>query len=939
MLARSILLATLVLSALLPVRADEPVVLLHWNDLHGQVLPRRSSDGSEHGGFRGLAALVEGERARSGAERVLLLDAGDWFQGTPEGNIPRGRAIVELMNAIGVDAAAIGNHEFDFGVQNLRELIELARFPALGANVLEPDGVAPVAWAERSVVIERGGIRFGIVGVVTEETSRIVRSDVAEGLAFADAAETVRREIPHLRERGAELIVVLSHLGHEPERALAAAVPGIDLIVGGHSHTLVPEPWIEPTTGTVVVQAESNATHLGRLEIVREGGRFAIRGGVIPVPARAEPVSPAIEEIIARYRPEVDGPMAEVVGSLDRPLVRPARPSPDPALGRRGWHPVSNPLGSWVAGEMARVAGTEIALQNRGGVRADLPAGAVTRRDLFQVSPFGNTVVVCSLSGAELRDVIETSLADPRVRLDVHGLRIGWRHGDDFGPSKRLVSLEAGGLPLEEDRLYTVATNNFLAYGGDGWTQFRRAEIRDTGVEVYEATVRGLAEADAAEAIELAIESRSYVQIGTASERAVSAFGLVVLLGLAWLLSTSRRTIPWRPVLWGIALQAVFAVIILRTGPGLLLFDGARAAFQLVLDFSAKGANFVFGPLGDVPAVGAVFPGRGFIFAFQVAATIIFVSATTAILYHLGVMQVIVYLLAKGMQLTMRTSGAESLAAAANIFVGQTEAPLVVRPYLGKFTASETMALMTSGMATIAGGVLAAYVGMGIDAGHLLAASVMSAPAALAIAKLMVPESEKSATAADVPFAVRKIDRNILDAACRGASDGLKLALNVMAMLIAFIALVALVDWAIGAVHGWFLPAEVLADPVRLAKERLDLGKVLGYLFAPIAWLLGVPSEEIREIGTLLGIKIALNEFVAYIELSKLLETLSPRSATLATYALCGFANFSSIAIQIGGISALEEGLRPSLARLGLRAMIGGTLAALMTACIAGALT
>ena len=241
-------------------------------------------------------------------------------------------------------------------------------------------------------------------------------------------------------------------------------------------------------------------------------------------------------------------------------------------------------------------------------------------------------------------------------------------------------------------------------------------------------------------------------------------------------------------------------------------------------------------------------------------------------------------------------------------------------------------------MATVAGGVLAGYVGFGIDAGHLLAASVMSAPAALAIAKIMVPERERSATAADVPFSVERTDSNLLDAACRGASDGLKLSLNVMAMLIAFIALVAMVDWGIGAVHSLFLAEEVTNDPALLSETKWSLAKILGGVFAPIAWLLGVPREEMFQIGSLLGIKMTLNEFLGYIELSSMRESLSPRSTMIATYALCGFANFASIAIQIGGISAVESKIRPALARFGLRAMLGGTLAALSTACVAGIL-
>ncbi len=948
MLVRGILRLTLALAVSVPVFADEPVVLLHVNDLHGQVLPVRRSGGNLEGGFRGLAAMVAAERSAAGAERVLLLDAGDWFQGTPEGNLTQGRYIIELLNALGVDASEIGNHDFDLGVANLRELIDLAEYPVLGANVLEPDGSGPVPWAERSVIIERGGIRFGIVGVVTEETKEIVIAHVAKDLSFASAIETVRAEVGALRSRGAECVVVLSHLGVIAERALAKEVPGIDLIVGGHSHTLVPVPWVEPTTGTVVVQAESNAQQLGRLEISRGDGGFTIRGACLPIPGRTDPVGAGFEAVVERYRPQIEGRLERVLGTSPANLPNPLRYSEEDSA---TWHPRANPLGTWIAAEMAHVAGTKIGIQNRGGIRADLPQGPVTERDLFQISPFGNTVVVCTMTGEKLREVAERSLAEPTKRLDVHGLTIGWTHGGEFDGKKRLISLEVDGDPVEPEKLYEVATNNFVApttpatVGGDGWTQFLDGKIRDTGVEVLEATIRGierLAETPELQkdAIERSMEEHSYVQEGTSDQRLVSLFGLVVLFLLAWLLSTDRKTIPWRAVLWGIGLQAILAALILRTEPGRIVFRGAKAAFDLVLRFSMEGAQFVFGPLANVGISEGVFGhGNGWIFAFQVAATIILVSSVTAILYHIGIMQVIVYALAKGMQVTLRTSGAESLAAAANIFVGQTEAPLVVRPYLARFTPSETMALMTGGMATVAGGVLAAYVGLGIDGGHLLAASVMSAPAALAIAKLMVPEKEHSATAADVPFEIQRIDHNVLDAACRGASDGLKLALNVMAMLIAFTALVALINWGIGSIHTWFLPQDVLENAEKLAEQKWSLQKLLGWLFAPIAWLLGVPKAEMFDVGALLGIKMTLNEFFAYIELSKIQESLSPRSVMLTTYALCGFANFASIAIQIGGISALEKGIRPSLARLGLRAMLGGTLAALSTAAIAGVIS
>lgn len=404
--------------------------------------------------------------------------------------------------------------------------------------------------------------------------------------------------------------------------------------------------------------------------------------------------------------------------------------------------------------------------------------------------------------------------------------------------------------------------------------------------------------------------------------------GLLAFIGFCFLLSRDRKAIKWKPVAGGIGLQVVFAVFILKTDMGQSIFEGARAFFDALFSFSIEGAKFVFGPLVKMDVTSQAFGAQNaFIFAFQIAATIIFVSALMAVLYHIGLMQIIVRGFAWIMQRIMGTSGAESLSSAANVFMGQTEAPLVVRPYLEKMTKSEIMSLMTGGMATVAGGVLAAYVGMGIDAGHLLAASVMSAPATLAIAKILVPEREISETAGQIPNHKVTADENILDAACRGAAEGLTLALNVMAMLVAFIALIAMVnkglEWGAS-----FLNTE---DPITL--EIL-----LGYLFAPFAFLMGVPFEDVVPVGSLLGTKTVVNEFVGYINLAQMKDTLQPRSIVIATYALCGFANFASIAIQIGGIGSLMPSRRKDIAKLGLLSMVGGTIASFMTACIAGIL-
>lgn len=389
------------------------------------------------------------------------------------------------------------------------------------------------------------------------------------------------------------------------------------------------------------------------------------------------------------------------------------------------------------------------------------------------------------------------------------------------------------------------------------------------------------------------------------------------MLLVAFLLSADRKKINWRTVLSGVALQILLGLIILKTSWGQGFFEGARAVFTGILNFTAEGSSFIFGPLTDTKKF-------GFIFFVMVLPTIIFTSSLMSVLYHIGVMQLVIKLAAKVMMKVMGTSGAESLAAAANIFAGQTEAPLVVKPFIPSMTKSELLALMTGGMATVAGGVLAAYVGFGIDAAHLLAASVMSAPAALVCAKLMYPEQEESVTTGGIKIELEKNTENLVDAAAAGASDGLKLALNVGAMLLAFIALIAMFNGILGWAGGLF------------SFPQLSLELITGYLFAPVAWLLGVPWQDCQIVGSLLGKKIILNEFVAYLDLTGQMKNLSPRSIAISTYALCGFANFSSIAIQVGGIGVLAPSRRKDLAKLGVKSLIAGTLACLMTASIAG---
>jgi concentrative nucleoside transporter, CNT family len=444
-------------------------------------------------------------------------------------------------------------------------------------------------------------------------------------------------------------------------------------------------------------------------------------------------------------------------------------------------------------------------------------------------------------------------------------------------------------------------------------------------------------------------------------QRLVSVLGMAVLLGIAWLLSVNRAMIPWRLVAWGTGLQVIFAVLILKTPAGEAFFAWINGVIVALLGFTEAGARFLFGNLvvNNVP-VGAGEPGMGpmepvlgtvastgAFFAFNVLPTIIFFSSLMTMLYYFGVMQVVVKGFAWVMMRTMRTSGAETLSAAGNIFLGQTEAPLLIKPYIARMTMSELMAVMTGGFATVAGGVMAAYVGMLIFffpdiAGHLMAASVMSAPAALVFAKMIWPETEEPATRGSLRVEVEKVDANVIDAAARGAGEGLQLALNVGAMLLAFIALIALFNALIGWIGGVTMLTPLLQDIGWLATgQPLSLETILGWLLAPLAWVMGVPWADAPAIGTLLGIKTVVNEFVGYLQLNALLAgdtELSPRSIVIATYALCGFANFSSIAIQIGGIGGIAPSRRSDLARIGLRAMIAGTLAAFMTATIAGIL-
>ncbi len=408
----------------------------------------------------------------------------------------------------------------------------------------------------------------------------------------------------------------------------------------------------------------------------------------------------------------------------------------------------------------------------------------------------------------------------------------------------------------------------------------------------------------------------------------LSLLGMFVFVGVAWVFSLNRKIFPWRTVVSGLGLQFVFGWLILKTEGGKAFFDFFQRAVTKLIGFADKGTGMVFGPLADKQLLGEKWGAdNAFIFVITVSGTIILVAAVSSLLYHYGILQWVVRAVAWVMQKVMRTSGSESLAAAANIFMGQTEAPLVIKPYLNHMTRSELMALMVGGMATIAGGVLAAYVSFGVSAGHLLTASVMSAPAALLVAKVLLPETAASETAGGAAARVPRETTNGLDAMCRGASEGMTLSLNVFAMLIAFVAVVALANYLIA----------LGLRPLHLNVES-PLQIAFGWVNAPFAWLMGVPARDCLSIGQILGERIVLNEFIGYVSLAKAHPTLDPRSFTLATYALCGFANFSSIAIQIGGIGSLASSRRADLAQLGLRAMLGGLLASYLTATVAGIL-
>jgi CNT family concentrative nucleoside transporter len=428
-------------------------------------------------------------------------------------------------------------------------------------------------------------------------------------------------------------------------------------------------------------------------------------------------------------------------------------------------------------------------------------------------------------------------------------------------------------------------------------------------------------------AVAIVVPALAWAAADVIGYRGQAGAGAICFIAICAACSTNLRAVSWRTVLWGIALQLALALFILKFQigdfrPGYELFSAVANIVKRFLEFTNAGSYFVFGALANQEVMGKVLgPENGFVFAFAALPTIIFISAFFTVLYYFGVLQVIVWLMARGMMYALRTSGAETLAAAANVFMGQTEAPIIVKPYVPAMTRSELLAMMVGGMATISGGVMAVYIGLGADPIAILTTSVMAAPCGLYLAKLLLPETEAPETRGDIQLRIERVHVNVIDAAASGASDGLTLALNVAAMLIAFLAFIALLD----ALLGWAWPG-------------LTLASIFSIVFAPVAFLMGVPAQDIPAVADLLGTKLVANEFVSFVKLTTEYRDIDPRSYILATYALTGFANLGSIGIQLGGIGAMAPTRRGDLARLGFRALLAGFVATLVNACIASML-
>jgi concentrative nucleoside transporter, CNT family len=422
-------------------------------------------------------------------------------------------------------------------------------------------------------------------------------------------------------------------------------------------------------------------------------------------------------------------------------------------------------------------------------------------------------------------------------------------------------------------------------------------------------------------------------------ERFTGLIGIVLIFGIAFLMSNNRKAINYRLVLSGIAIQLSLAVFILKVPLGKTIFSWIGDAVTKILNFSQKGAEFVFGPLVNSENMGKAFgSGNEFIFFFNIIPTIIFVAVLVSVAYYLGIMQRIVKFIAMIVYKLMGVSGSEALSNVASAFVGQVEAQIMIKPYLKGMTMSELLASMTGSMACIAGGVMAVYIAMGVQAEYLIAASLMAAPAALVISKIVWPETEISETKGTVSLEIKKTNANLVDAISHGASDGLKVGLNVVAMLIGFIAIIALVDFVLGKIGFGLSSLGMSLSFIGINLQTLSLNQILGTVFSVFAYAMGVPGKDIQVAGSLMGTKMVINEFVAYLDLAKIKETLDPKTILITSFALCGFANFSSIAIQVGGIGELSPERRTDLAKLGMRALICGTLASYLSATIAGIL-
>lgn len=422
-------------------------------------------------------------------------------------------------------------------------------------------------------------------------------------------------------------------------------------------------------------------------------------------------------------------------------------------------------------------------------------------------------------------------------------------------------------------------------------------------------------------------------------ERFFGIFGIIFILGLSYLMSNNRKAINLRLVLSGLGLQLALAIFILKTSVGQAIFQKLANFITRILDFAIAGGEFVFGVLIKKEVLAQIFgPANSFIFMFQIMPTIIFVAVLVSIAYHIGLMQRVVAVFARAMKWIMNVSGAEALSNVSSAFVGQVEAQILIKPYIAKMTMSELLASMAGSMACIAGGVMAIYISMGIPAQYLLAASIMAAPAALVIAKIVYPETEESETKGTVKLEIKKTHSNLMDAISHGASDGLKVSLNVIAMLIGVIALIALIDAGLGWMGGHFANWGMSLSRIGIDLTRLSLKEILGALFSVFAYWMGVPWQDTHIAGQLLGTKLAVNEFVAYVDFTAVMKSLDPKTITIISIALCGFANFSSVAIQVGGIGELAPSRRHDLAKLGLKALVCGTFASYLSATIAGIL-